>query len=559
MYNDRNLWDENPGNLWQEKGLMSTLRTWTGLVAVGYTLGLLACLAAGVTGPGLFTSKNAVFSTIEGTATAATNYAFDISQYERTHQSIYLAMRLNIPIQLQNSMELNDQTSYETEGSYRISLYGSPQSTLGRGGDVCPYGCVSCPEGDEGLGLTCDLLSEDATGGESVACEGGEEWCSWMSLYSVNFVEHKTYYWAIETDNGMDEFIADADPDAFQDWLSEFELAWYYTWAFVTLLVMFLPPRGFFTVALRDDIRWSKWTRLQKWAAVLLVGLFFFNNPFLAAQIYGASPKSTFIWYAVAEGVFVSLLLLFLLDRLFEAGNADNERGTKGAPARGAGVMLALLLCIVYVINMIDIRVSRDGNPDRVHKYPYTSTGTEKILTVLVFVYCCWALPLAGRAWRWGRGREKLRSSPRARFVVLSSFVTLALLLPAIILEYLQPRVRGGAAFTLSHGGVNLYVVALALLCAPTRAKKEATDAKSSSSPSVAGEADDDVIRTTINPMANHRAVDTVQEEEGDEEEEEEEEEDEEGEGEEEQRPRSHIWSRKKPARVQNSTLWEDA
>lgn len=29
---------------------------------------------------------------------------------QRTHQSIYLAMRLNIPIQLQNSMELNDQT-----------------------------------------------------------------------------------------------------------------------------------------------------------------------------------------------------------------------------------------------------------------------------------------------------------------------------------------------------------------------------------------------------------------------------------------------------------------
>lgn len=95
--------------------------------------------------------------------------------------------------------------------------------------------------------------------------------------------------------------------------------------------------------------------------------------------------------------------------------------------------------------------------------------------------------------------------------------------------------------------------MALALLCAPTRAKKETTDAKSSSSPSVAGEADDDVIRTTINPMANHRTVDTVQEEEGDEEE------DEEVEGEEEQRARSHIWSRKKPARVQNSTLWEDA
>lgn len=113
------------------------------------------------------------------------------------------------------------------------------------------------------------------------------------------------------------------------------------------------------------------------------------------------------------------------------------------------------------------------------------------------------------------------------------------------------PPLAGGAAFTLSHGGVNLYVVALALLCTPTRAKKETTDAKSSSSPSVAGEVDEDVIPTTINPMARHRTVETVHEEEEDEEEEDAEEE-------EEQRARSHIWSRKKPVRVQNSSLWED-
>lgn len=47
MYDGGNTWDENPGNLWQEKGLMSTLRTWTGLVAVGYPLGLFVCLVAG--------------------------------------------------------------------------------------------------------------------------------------------------------------------------------------------------------------------------------------------------------------------------------------------------------------------------------------------------------------------------------------------------------------------------------------------------------------------------------------------------------------------------------
>lgn len=77
---------------------------------------------------------------------------------------------------------------------------------------------------------------------------------------------------------------------------------------------------------------------------------------------------------------------------------------------------------------------------------PYTSTATESTLTVMLMVYCFWILAMSVRAWWWGRAgktADKFRSSRRVQFLVLSSLVTMLLLLPAIIVEYLQPRVKG--------------------------------------------------------------------------------------------------------------------
>lgn len=39
-------------------------------------------------------------------------------------------------------------------------------------------------------------------------------------------------------------------------WWTRFELAWFYFWTTTTLLVMFLPGIGFFSVAARNGLRW---------------------------------------------------------------------------------------------------------------------------------------------------------------------------------------------------------------------------------------------------------------------------------------------------------------
>eukprot|EP00752_Nemacystus_decipiens_P003372 g3119.t1 len=536
---------DDVADMWQEKNIMSKLRSGPGRVAVLYLAGLVGCIIAGLASPGLFISKTAVFSPPGPDAgnSASGVYEFDISDYKRSHQSVYLAMRLNLPIQLQQSMDLNGHTRYEAEGQHAIAVYGSQQPFLAS--EDCPNGCLTCPAGSDALGLTCDLISAESTGDETIVCEGGDEWCSWLSLYSLNFVMHETYYWMVETENRIDDYITAANATSNEDWVSEFrvvfvsrwyttfELVWFYCWFFATLLVMFLPRHGFFAQAITTGVLWSKWSRLQKWVSVMLGGLLFFNNPFVAVQIFSDAPKPFFIWYALMEGVFVSLLLLFWADRIFEAGFGQNESRTKGGTARGAGVVLIVLLCIVYVVNMIDLRVSRNGNPDRVHKYPYTSTAAEKMLTVLCLVYCFWVVALSGRAWWWGgKVSDKIRTSRRVQFFVAASLASMLLVLPAIILEYLQPRVRGGPAFTLSHGGVNLYVMVLALLCAPRNAENKTYD-----------DDDDDMSAAgrTVNPIAHQRAIEVV-----------------EGQGPDYKESSVKWWQGKQRPKIRDSSMWED-
>lgn len=94
---------------------------------------------------------------------------------------------------------------------------------------------------------------------------------------------------------------------------------------------------------------------------------------------------------------------------------------------------------------------------------PYTSTATERMLTILCLIYCFWVVVLSARAWWWGVTiSEKLRSSRRVQFFLAASFVTMVLLLPAIILEYLQPRVRG--AFVCGRGVARRWSLFVAVL-----------------------------------------------------------------------------------------------
>ncbi|CAM9287000.1 unnamed protein product [Pylaiella littoralis] len=551
-------------NMWQKKSMVSKEGNGPERTALLYFFGLLGCIVAGFAAPGVFISKYGSYS--EGVATADSDYLFAISDYKPSHQSIYLALRLQLPVQLENAMELNNLMSYAGEGRYSVSVYGSDQPRVRTSSDDCPAGCVSCPDGEEGL--TCDLLAKDHTGVEAVVCQRGDDWCSWLSLYSVAFVEHQTYYWAVEVEYDIDEFIANAETGTSERWISEFlvvfgsswytsfELAWFYSWIFITLLVMFLPRRGFFTVAFSDRVPWSKWKVAQRWLAFLLAGLLFFNNPFVAAQVYSGAKQSTFSWYAAAQGIFVSMLLLFWLDRIRLAGGGDNNKGSKWKRfAVGmAGLVLALLICGTYILLLLRHshgKINERGHASEMRKYEYTSASIEMALAVACFVYCFGIVVLSALAWWDGSAAKFVRRGRRAQFFVLSSFITMALLFPSVILGYLLPRVRGGAAFTTAHGGVNLYVLALALLCTPKHGRGLASDNNNNNG---IGEDEEDIATAdkTVNPMVHQQAIDAADAMES-----------KQGPGLDEEASGSSFWRGRRPGKssrpkIQDSSLWED-
>lgn len=89
----------------------------------------------------------------------------------------------------------------------------------------------------------------------------------------------------------------------------------------------------------------------------------------------------------------------------------------------------------------------------------------------------------------------------------------------------------GGAAFTLAHGGVNLYVMTLAVLCAPRHADDETH------------QDDDDMAAAgrTVNPIAHQRAVDMV-----------------EGQGPGVENSSGKWWKGKQRPKIRDSSVWED-
>ncbi|CAM9740240.1 unnamed protein product, partial [Discosporangium mesarthrocarpum] len=192
----------------------------------------------------------------------------------------------------------------EFDNIYNITIFGSPQEKVGTGDRPiamapCASGCNTCPTGSDGLGLTCEKVLEDINKKISIRCNEEDSWCSWAPLVNLDFVHHKTYYWEVSSETPLKEIAEDTrevgDPSIFwehefeivhisPEW-TEFSVRWYYVWMAITVLVMFLPKVGFFYTTYTCKVRPSQWSGQQSWVAVLLVWLFFFNNPFFAGQV----------------------------------------------------------------------------------------------------------------------------------------------------------------------------------------------------------------------------------------------------------------------------------
>lgn len=102
-------------------------------------------------------------------------------------------------------------------------------------------------------------------------------------------------------------------------------------------------------------------------------------------------------------------------------------------------------------------------------------------------------------------------------------------------------------AFTLAHGSINLYVLGLALQCAP---RHKAAAGKREKGFWDMEEEDDGSVRRTVNPMVLQKATNVGGEEES-----------KQGEGNGgtgEKRSNSGWWRGKQRPKIQDSSVWED-
>jgi len=93
--------------------------------------------------------------------------------------------------------------------------------------------------------------------------------------------------------------------------------------AFVSFSLVF---EGFFTKL--STLPRKQWSYQQKWVTVLLIGLFFFNDPLFRYTIYAEHSRTAEALaaiYIIWSGGFVCLLMLFWLCALDETASAAGE------------------------------------------------------------------------------------------------------------------------------------------------------------------------------------------------------------------------------------------
>lgn len=155
------------------------------------------------------------------------------------------------------------------------------------------------------------------------------QFCDYFFLFKRDFVDHDRYALAITFPDPA-EYLAGVEEGADHDDLlydvesrvisvnpefTRFEIAFKYIWFVATLLVMFCPfGVGFMSAVARQrrDTGVGK-TFHQKWTAVLLWALVWFDDPFVAATVYTDWAKFFSAVFILSASVFVFLMLLFWL------------------------------------------------------------------------------------------------------------------------------------------------------------------------------------------------------------------------------------------------------
>ncbi|KAG5178203.1 Wnt-binding factor required for Wnt secretion-domain-containing protein [Tribonema minus] len=357
-----------------------------------------------------------------------------------------------------------------------------------------------------GLELTVTADGKDVVDGETVyrdihcypdaPSENGTQWCSWFDTYTVDLIDATQYvitgwligpdYWTLYQLN--DTALHTVQPASVRvetqvwyvnDAYTKFEMGWKYFFVVVTFVAALLPRWGYY-MKLRTTRR-STWSFQQKWTLTLLIGLFWFNDPFFAARVYseGGTQLGFTAFYMLCVLAFMSMLLLWWLcvfSDMVLIGAREGAGGGQGSALQLHGrcywAPKAILVAGITLVNAgayFYYRYTKTVSPeyDGVSDAKTQAKVFAGLLGTLMAVYLVWLAVAILRGCVYVQ-----RLSAAYQFLYSITMVTFFISIVGVFTAAFYPWSTSGITFLGFHGLYNLYIWTLAFAYAPTGAER---------------------------------------------------------------------------------------
>jgi len=231
------------------------------------------------------------------------------------------------------------------------------------------------------ISSTDDEIFSDRHDKHSIYC--GTDKCSEFYIFGQSSIRYRSYAVGIRFANIDAKFIQSNDSfkvlvtmHTVNSEYSKFELGWKVFFCLTTLIVLFLPMEGYFVKLYRVPL--NIWSFEQSWVLGLLTSLFFFNDPFFAAQLYTEYTDGMAILYIFLTCTFIAVLLIFWLSVLDEMRKAALMSETSPSSSMlysfgrdeqsvlwfyGPKLILVCSIWGILISTFVYIRMDRKGDP----------------------------------------------------------------------------------------------------------------------------------------------------------------------------------------------------
>jgi hypothetical protein len=325
---------------------------------------------------------------------------------------------------------------------------------------------------------------------KTVSFDKEEEFSTYFSLFSLDYVEYSKYrvsFTITDSDDsaavltsGIDGYTGDVDAVSakvnfsnIREDFTKWSMGWKITFNVITLLAMFSPFTcydglfaGFF-VQMRN-VPWKLWSDMQCWIAVLLVGLFFFNDPLFPVQVYSGSESTNnglSGFYIVTLSGFLATLLCFMLCTSEDIASSGMSQFLERKTA-SYYVPKAILCGALWILTVVFYAIARLNNTGDPAYDSLASNNTflafEIILGVFLAIWAAWFVVHMVKSVSKVCGA----SVPYAFLFFITATAALLAIVGASI-GALYPLPTHAFDFLFFYGCFNLYVWMLAFSYAP--------------------------------------------------------------------------------------------